>query len=216
MDTQKIYQLLREFIKTAGLNNKKFAGLAGINPNTFQTMVNRKSVPKADIISKIGNAMNAAIDQQENAEMETKLLSIQTAFLSECGLSSIDKNLNQRIIEIAKEASSAANMANILQGSVGTLVANMCCESADNMRALLDTPGNRAWSNCLASLASLNSETFNLRLLDSAEETPDKKTEILSRISAALDALNAEGQQEALKRIEELTFVPKYQKKDGE
>lgn len=208
MDTQKIYQLLREFIKTAGLNNKKFAELAGINPNTFQTMVNRKSVPKADIISKIGNAMNTAIDQQENAEMETKLLSIQTAFLSECGLSSIDKNLNQRIIEAVKEASSATNM---LQGSMGTLVANMCRESADNMRALLSETGvNMAFS-------SLNNmPSFNLRLLDSAKETPDTKTEILSRISAALDALNAEGQQEALKRIEELTFVPKYQKKDGE
>ncbi len=208
MDTQKIYQLLREFIKTAGLNNKKFAELAGINPNTFQTMVNRKSVPKADIISKIGNAMNAAIDQQENAEMETKLLSIQTSFLSECGLSSIDKNLNQRIIEAVKEASSATNM---LQGSMGTLVANMCRESADNMRALLsETGANMA----LSSLKNMPS--FNLRLLDSAEETPDTKTEILSRISATLDALNAEGQQEALKRIEELTFVPKYQKKDGE
>ena len=208
MDTQKIYQLLREFIKTAGLNNKKFAELAGINPNTFQTMVNRKSVPKADTISKIGNAMNAAIDQQENAEMETKLLSIQTAFLSECGLSSIDKNLNQRIIEAVKEASSTANM---LQGSMGTLVANMCRESADNMRALLlETGANMA----LSSLKNMPS--FNLGLLDSAEETPDTKTEILSRISAALDALNAEGQQEALKRIEELTFVPKYQKKDGE
>lgn len=203
MDTQKIYQLLREFIKTAGLNNKKFAELAGINPNTFQTMVNRKSVPKADIISKIRNAMNAAIDQQENAEMETKLLSIQTAFLSECGLSSIDKNLNQRIIEAVKEASSTASM--------GTLVANMCRESADNMRALLsETGANMA----LSSLKNMPS--FNLRFLDSAEETPDTKTEILSRISAALDALNAEGQQEALKRIEELTFVPKYQKKDGE
>ena len=67
------------------------------------------------------------------------------------------------------------------------------------------------------ALSSLkNMPSFNLRFLDSAEETPDTKTEILSRISAALDALNAEGQQEALKRIEELTFVPKYQKKDGE
>lgn len=67
------------------------------------------------------------------------------------------------------------------------------------------------------ALSSLkNMPSFNLRLLDSAEETPDTKTEILSRISATLDALNAEGQQEALKRIEELTFVPKYQKKDGE
>lgn len=209
MDTKEIYQLLREFIKTAGLNNKKFAELAGINPNTFQTMVNRKSVPKADIISKIGNAMNAAIDQQENAETETKLLSIQTSFLSECGLSSIDKNLSQRIIEMAvKETSSAANM---LQGNMGTLVANMCRESADNMRALLaETGANMA----LSSLKSIPS--FDFGLLDSAEETPDTKSEILSRISSALDALNAEGQQEALKRIEELTFVPKYQKKDGE
>lgn len=209
MDTKEIYQLLREFIKTAGLNNKKFAELAGINPNTFQTMVNRKSVPKADIISKIGNAMNSAIDQQENAETETKLLSIQTSFLSECGLSSIDKNLSQRIIEMAvKETSSAANM---LQGNMGTLAANMCRESADNMRALLaGTGANMA----LSSLKSIPS--FDLGLLGSVEETPDTKTEILSSISAALGELNAEGQQEALKRIEELTFVPKYQKRDGE
>ena len=44
------------------------------------------------------------------------------------------------------------------------------------------------------------------------EEMLDIEEDIVSNYYS----LNAEGKKEAKKRIEELTFVPKYQKKDGE
>lgn len=166
MDTEKVYQLLRQFIKAAGLNNKKFAELAGINPNTFQTMVNRKSVPKADIISKINQAMSE-ITQHAEENKASELLRIYVPFLS---------------IALGVEANSAVRNSFVELGSL-----------AHDMTKF---------------------PTFDLRLMD--EPPTSKQAAIRSLTLDALNKLSLEGQEEALKRIEELAFVPKYQKRDGE
>lgn len=165
MDTEKVYQLLRQFIKAAGLNNKKFAELAGINPNTFQTMVNRKSVPKADIISKINHTMDELTQQAEGEKADT-LLDIYGRFTKE---------------------------------TLGTVPENV-------MKAMFSNLGRKINLQLFA-------EPIN-ELASSLHTT--SKTMVRSLILDALDELNEEGQAEALKRIEELAFVPKYQKKDGE
>ncbi|MBU5489807.1 helix-turn-helix domain-containing protein [Butyricicoccus intestinisimiae] len=165
MDTEKVYQLLRQFIKAAGLNNKKFAELAGINPNTFQTMVNRKSVPKADVISKINRTMDELTQQAEGEKADT-LLDIYGRFTKE---------------------------------TLGTVPENV-------MKARFSNLGRKINLQLFA-------EPIN-ELASSIHTT--SKTMLRSLILDALDELNEEGQAEALKRIEELAFVPKYQKRDGE
>ena len=47
-------------------------------------------------------------------------------------------------------------------------------------------------------------------LVETAEETAEE-TGILSRVEAILSRLNEDGQREALRRIEEMTYVPAYQ-----
>lgn len=165
MDTEKVYQLLRQFIKAAGLNNKKFAELAGINPNTFQTMVNRKSVPKADVISKINQSM-CEITQHAEGEKNSELLDIYGTFVKEA-------------LGAVSEHAVRAKFSNLGQ----KINLQLFAEPINELASTLHTTS---------------------------------KTMVRSLILDALDELNEEGQAEALKRIEELAFVPKYQKRDGE
>ena len=52
-----VHELLREFLKTAKISNRKFAKFAGIPVSSFQTILDRKSELKASTYSQITGAM---------------------------------------------------------------------------------------------------------------------------------------------------------------
>ncbi|MCI6831107.1 MAG: hypothetical protein MR896_03340 [Clostridiales bacterium] len=54
---KNIHDMIREFLKTANISNRKFAKFAGIPVSSFQTMLDRESELKASTYVKISSAM---------------------------------------------------------------------------------------------------------------------------------------------------------------
>ena len=161
----KTCQIIAEFLDCAGMTNKAFAEFAGLNPSTFQGMMNRKTGAKQDTVNKISNAM---------------------AFLTE---------------QMKDEDATLAGRMEILHDSFLRNVEVPLFSPKDIVKLLWDT------SNRDGTLIDDGSLPF----LEAAMENLNNPR---SRLLDAFDQLNEKGQETAADRVQELTQIEAYRKKE--
>lgn len=170
MNDKNAYPILKTFIKTAEMSNRKFAKIAGIPPSTFQAMLDRGSDMKQDTCNNIIAAMEKIIAEADDAARK-QLDDLHSAFLAENSIIALHYLIHK----------SRANNPDTIEGI------------------------KNAYKQAMEDLSQSAAQAVNTY-------TEAQRT----RMNTAFDQLNPEGQAVAADQVENLTYNPKYQKKESE
>lgn len=161
----KTCEIIAEFLEYAGMTNKSFAEFAGLNPSTFQGMMNRKTGAKQDTVNKISNAMAFLTEQAKDDDAP---IAGQMEFLHDSFL---------RNVEVPLISPKSA--------------VKLLWDAANRDEDLVDDG--------------------SLPFLEAAMENLNNPR---SRLLGAFDQLNEKGQETAADRVQELTQIESYRKKE--
>lgn len=189
MNDANSHRTLRAFIKEAGISNRKFAMIAGIPPSTFQAMLDRGSDMKQGTFDDIVDAMIKIIDESDDATSE-RLNELWLAFVNENVMASCKYALKDALLK-PHSPDYMESFASVFKQSYPPA-----------QRELIDDIFKQ---NTSADL--LQSTRQNVNTCAESQRT---------RMNAAFDQLNPEGQAVAADQVENLTYNPKYQKKESE
>lgn len=207
---EEIYMLIERFLKLINFSNRKFAKFVGIPPTTFQTMLNKKSKMKEDtllsIIAAMGELENTISldDPDEQHEIEDIVDGINGIYmnrhLDDKDYESIRRSTLKRLallddLNVQTEENSPFDYT-FNSRKLASAWANLSEQERQEIMAVADDIANE----------TLKSQKMNLQLFTGKGN--------LSRLLDAFNQLNEKGQQTAADRVQELTQIETYRKKE--
>ena len=208
-----LYECIDNFLTVSKYSRRKFAIKAGINPGTFQNTITRKSKIRSDMLLKVDLTMLEIINEtKENNPLYVPSLE---KIYSEFRAASDEKNkplyfdltnLREAIYASYERERKAIEEYNNMSPQMRETLERerKAIEEYNNMSPKMREYYERLQDAAKDCMPPQIQETFG---------SQHKKDSYPFAFFFFFDDLNEEGQQEALKRVEELTHIPKYQKK---
>lgn len=190
---------LKEILRERGMTIKQLAEISGISVHTLYSITKRDSLRvDAVILKKIAQALGLSVTEligsvNSNGETDIGLVALGISEL-------LDIDDREAVFEAVSE-----------------IIPNQDPFSPEVLKAIRKRAKELKLRNSIQKTidASLHSPKVSFNIADYLNTEQTNKGKVIKEISKLLDSLNEDGQLEAVKRIEELTEISKYQHIDS-
>lgn len=213
----KIGSKIKKARVSKGIRQKDMARKLGLSVSTYSNYENNYREPKLDIVEKICNALDMTIDELmafpiSDAEFRTTdSLSYEQSY-SFASSEEFNKLQEERQIEPTKKRS---NNIHKYDATIRTSPEDL--ENSKEIYIIYKKikNGEKLTENDLTMLKDYNQrQELAMKHLKEALQTMQEKLRHLIELQSVYDKLNKIGQEEATKRIGELTEIPRYVEPD--
>lgn len=187
----EFYELLSEFLKISGYSKRKFALEAGFEPRTFYNMIDRKSKLRVESAARIKVEMRHIIREfrhKEEYEIHTQL-----------------ENINYKTIQIISRLGLITEEYSDLYDSIEKQIEK-------KVKKARETGKSSSYESIIDQFIKQYPGTIIAEGKEAEFLMEDDSPR--SRLLDAFDQLNEKGQETAADRVQELTQIESYRKKE--
>lgn len=185
-------EYIDSILQSRNMSRRKLALEAGIAPSSFQSAMERNKELSLDMLFPISKVLDISIQLLMSGGESDKLMALDVGEK----IRAIRKSKNLTQTDVAQKAHIAVNSLRLYE--VGKRTPNL-----DQLKSIAQAMG--------CSLFELFDEKW-----PNLEYQEYSFSEVEQRLVSNFGKLNEEGQLRAVERVEELTEIPRYQRKEDE